>query len=462
MAPARGSLSRRLAISFAAVAAITALLAGVILTNVWNRQFDQYVREGLQETADGAAALLEESYIAYGNQWTVEAFVQLPRFGMMSGLGLQVLAPDGQILYDDRFHGAAMRGEIIPPQASLNEPEGPTVTSSVVVDDEVVGSVRVWSFSPEGFLSENDAQFQRASFIGLLVAALIAVAAATAAGAMFARSLLRPIDEITATAAAMRSGNRSARTKMAGDDAIGMLGRTFDEMADAIEADRELERRLTADVAHELRTPLQAIQATVEAMQDGVLPADEEHLGIVRDETMRLSRLAHGILELTRLERGSIEFRRERFNPTEPVTSAIDAHQALLEAAGLTLATDFAQGLLVTGDRDRLTQAVGNLLSNAARYTDEGGNVTVRVRRDTDRAVIEVADTGVGIDENDLDRVFSRFWRADDARDRASGGLGIGLSVVREIVERHEGYVSVSRREGGGSVFAVHLPLARR
>jgi signal transduction histidine kinase len=113
----------------------------------------------------------------------------------------------------------------------------------------------------------------------------------------------------------------------------------------------------------------------------------------------------------------------------------------------------------VTGDRDRLTQAVGNLLSNAARYTPEGGHVTVRLTRESEQALIEVADTGIGISADDIDNVFARFWRADDARDRASGGLGIGLSVVKEIVERHHGYVTVKRREGGGSVFAIHMPL---
>jgi signal transduction histidine kinase len=457
MVPARGSLSRRLALAFAAVAAITALLAAVILTNVWNRQFDTYVREGMQEVSDGAAQLLASSFIECGNCWTVESFAQLPRYGMMSGLGLQVQSSDGGVLYDDAFHGQFLRGDMGEPAGGYRQPEGPVVTTPVVVGDEMVGIVRVWSLSPD-VLSDNDARFQRSSFAGLLAAAVIAVLLASAAGALYARSLVRPIDTITATAAAMRSGNRGARTRVAGDDAIGNLGRTFDEMADAIEADRELERRLTADVAHELRTPLQAIQATVEAMQDGVMPADDEHLGIVRDETMRLSRLAHGILELTRLERGSIEFARDRFELRDPVASAVDSHSALMDAAGLTLSVDLADGVWVTGDRDRLTQAVGNLISNAARYTPEGGHVTVRLAAEGDQAIVEVADTGIGISSDDLDNVFARFWRADDARDRASGGLGIGLSVVKEIVERHGGFVTVKRREGGGSVFAIHLP----
>ena len=223
-----------------------------------------------------------------------------------------------------------------------------------------------------------------------------------------------------------------------------------------------MERRLTADVAHELRTPLQAIQATVEAMQDGVLPADEERLGIVRDETRRLSRLADGILELTRLERRTVPFDVRRVDAGASVRAAIDSLEALVETCELTLTSDISEGVWVRADRDRLQQAVGNLLSNAARYTPAGGRIDVSVRRDEESAIIEVADTGMGISDDDLPRVFARFWRADDARATGTGGLGIGLAVTREIVERLGGGISAGPRTDGakGARFAIRLPLA--
>lgn len=458
-APGNRSLGRRLALAFAVVAAFTAVLSAVILTAVWGGQFDAYVREGLQETADGAATLLGRSYQNLGG-WTLQGFSEMPRFGMMSGLGLQVLDADGNIIYDDTYHATMMGQNLSGVPSGYREPQGQIVTSPVVSKEEIVGVVRLWSLSPEGLLTENDWRFRRSSFEGLITAALISVFGASLAGLVFAMTIVRPLDKITATAEKLRGGDRDARTGLAGQDSIGVLGRTFDEMADAIEADREMERRLTADVAHELRTPLQAIQATVEAMQDGVMPADEEHLGTVRNETVRLGRLADGILELTRLERGSTPMSLTRIDLANPVHMAVDAHRALFESCGLTLAEEIESGLMVEGDSDRLTQAVGNLISNACRYTPGGGVVTVIVRSDGGFGLIEVADTGIGIDEEDLERVFSRFWRADGARDRASGGLGIGLSVVKEIIERHGGSVSAARRTEGGSVFSLRLPLA--
>ncbi|MBS3957286.1 MAG: HAMP domain-containing protein, partial [Clostridiales bacterium] len=346
------------------------------------------------------------------------------------------------------------------PQATGGMPREPVVSAPIIVRGEYVGTVRVWPLSEDGLITEKDVRFQQASLGGLTTAGVIAVVFASLAGFAFAIGLVRPIDRITEAAEAARGGDRHARTGVNGDDSIGLLGRTFDEMADAIEADREMERRLTADVAHELRTPLQAIQATVEAMQDGVLPADEERLGVVRDETVRLARLADGILELTRLERGAISMRSEPVELESVIRSAVDAHRAFIEACGLRLAARTVTGLVVRGDADRITQAVGNLLSNAARYTPEGGRVDVELVREGDRALISVSDTGIGIAEENVERVFSRFWRADAARDRATGGLGIGLAIVKEIVERHKGTAGALRRPEGGTTFTIRLPLS--
>jgi len=462
------TFSRRLALAFAAVAALTAALAGLLLSAAWNYQFTQYVHANLQTTADGIARISEQAYPQLGG-WTIQTLSQIPRFGAASGIGVQILDDAGNVVYDDATMSAHLRevtgleagqGQGAPEPEVLLEPRGSVVTSRVMVGGQQVGTVRVWTYSAGALMSERDVKFKRGSLVGLTLAALVAIAFASLGGVWYANRLVEPIERITVTAQALKAGDRDARTRLEAEDEIGFLGRTFDEMADAIEADREMERRLTADVAHELRTPLQAIQATVEAMQDGVLPADEERLGIVRDETVRLARLADGILELTRLERGSVQFTCVRMDLSLPVRAAVDAIEALIETRELVLSVDLTEGIHSCVDSDRIQQAVGNLLSNAARYTPAGGRVEVSLRRDIDQAVIEVADTGIGIAEEDLGHVFSRFWRADEARATTSGGLGIGLAVTREIVERHQGSIGASRRHGGGSVFSIRLPLA--
>jgi len=173
---------------------------------------------------------------------------------------------------------------------------------------------------------------------------------------------------------------------------------------------------------------------------------------------VRLARLADGILELTRLERGSVPFEMGRVDLASPVHAAVDTLAALMESRDLTLAVDVAEGVFVNGDADRLQQALSNLLSNAARYTPSGGRITVRVAAEGDQAVAEVSDTGIGISESDLTHVFSRFWRADAARESTTGGLGIGLAVTKEIVDRHKGSIGVESTLGAGTRFTIRLP----
>ncbi|MFA5843456.1 MAG: HAMP domain-containing sensor histidine kinase [Coriobacteriia bacterium] len=447
----RSTLVWRLGLAFAAVAAVTALLAAALLGVTWQRQFTSYVRRGLQAQADGVAQSVAEAYAAAGG-WQ-DLSLQFSHSAMMSGLRVRILDADGKVIEDT---ADVMGGALTLPESDV----GPVASSRVTVGGVDVGAVRVSPIAPGGLLTERDRQFVRAAFRGLLIAALIAVCLSSIAGAWYARSIVRPINAVTEVAAALRAGRRDARTGMRGEDAVAVLGATLDQMADAVEADREFERRLTADVAHELRTPLQAIQATVEAMQDGVLPMDVERLGVVREETMRLGRLTGHILELARLERGEVPFRSDVLDPAWPVSRAIEAHRALIESSGLELVEDVREGLGVRGDADRLTQAVGNLLSNAARYTEPGGTVVVRLSADEGEALIEVSDTGIGVAEEDSGRVFTRFWRSAGARELSKGGLGIGLAVVKEIVDRHGGGVTVAAREGGGTTFSLRLPLA--
>lgn len=296
--------------------------------------------------------------------------------------------------------------------------------------------------------------------IAVLTAGVIALVLSTILGLYFAVGIARPVQNIAETADAIKEGNLSARTGLSGDDQLGQLGQRFDEMADAIERDRDLERQLIGDVAHELRTPLMAIQATVEAIQDGVFEADEEHLNTISYETRRLGRLVEALLHLNRLENGTTEIKRTLVNLSSVVTGLSTTHEALVESSGIMFFANVDPDVMVIGDQDLISQAVANLLSNAVRYTPENGAVNIDLTRENGYAKISVSDTGVGISEEDMKKVFSRFWRADVARQNVDGGLGIGLALVKEVVDQHFGDISVDSTLGEGSTFTMRIPLA--
>ena len=283
-------------------------------------------------------------------------------------------------------------------------------------------------------------------------------------GYFTSKRLSTPIQRITNTARQLRNGDLTARSGVRGSDEIGQLGETFDDMATSLERDLKLEHRLTGDVAHELRTPLMAMQATVEAMQDGVLPADDEHFETVAAEVRRLSRLVDAMLKLSRLENGSTELKTERTDVVYLIRSLVTSQHQLFHEKGLHLRfVDESQygELNADIDPDLIREAVVNLMSNAMRYTDEDGWVTVTVRQDKSDVLIAVQDTGIGIAKEDIPQTFSRFWRSDVSRERVSGGLGVGLSLTKEIVDKHNGTILVESELGKGTTFTLRIPQNR-
>ena len=458
--------STKMAISFALTAVMTAAIFVMVLAVVWESQFKAYTRSNMQSLAQSAADSLAIGYDAAG-AWTPEVIANASSISVSSpDVSLQVLDEDGNVLYDDSVdashHGdsGVNTGTTAVPTASES-----VVTASVVdAKGKTVGTVRLWAFGSDALLTSSDAKFRESSYSAIAAAAAIAVVLAVIIGYFVSRSLTKPIQRITRTASQIRNGDLTARTGVRGTDEIGQLGETFDDMATSLEKDLKLEHRLTSDVAHELRTPLMAILATVEAMQDGVLPADDEHLETLASETRRLSRLVDAMLKLSRLENGTTELKIERTDVVYLVKSLVSSQHQLFHEKGLHLRfkDDTAHGECQADvDPDLIREAVVNLMSNAMRYTDEDGWVVVSVSSDHSDAIISVRDTGIGIAKEDIPQTFSRFWRSDVSRERVSGGLGVGLSITKEIVDRHNGTISVDSELGKGTTFTIRVPLNR-
>ena len=452
------SYSARVTISFSLIAAMTALVAIGVVSFVWEQHFQTYTQENMRIVAETTADQIADLYKQRGSFANDVLEPAVNTVAVTHGVGLQVVDADSNILFDSSRTAGGIEG-IVAPSIAPQQGQTNMAHAPIVVDGQAVGSVRVWVYGSDQLLRATDQEFRDKSYQAMALAAIVAILLASVFGYFFARNLVRPIRRMTDTAMAIKEGDLTARTNLEGEDEISQLGQTFDAMADTMERDRKLERRLTTDVAHELRTPLMAIQATVEAMVDGVLPVDEQRLMTVDSEVMRLSRLVDQLLKLSRLENRANPNKQEIVNVGEVVAGIIATHEAYVRESGLTLKYRADGNALILGDPDLIRQATANLISNAVRYTDEGGHINVRVRRGETMASIAVQDTGIGLTPEEARMVFQRFWRADSGRDRVSGGLGVGLSVVKEIVDRHNGWVQVEGRKGEGSCFTIYIPL---
>lgn len=473
------SYTTRVTVTFSLVAIMTVVVAMGVLSYVWEEHFQAYTRENVQQLADTTAANIANRY-ERSNSATLDAIGEGNKMSYPSlsindvepaesvhmlqpGMGIQVISSSTEtVVYDSsRPNGSSYSSSNnIDETGSFAPSDGKMASAAITLGDgQVVGTVQIWVYGSDLLLSKADQEFRMQSYQGMCLAAVLSVALASLIGILFVRGLVRPINRITKTAQEIKEGNLSARVNLDGKDEIAELAKTFDAMAESVESNQELERRLTTDVAHELRTPLMAIQSTVEAIMDGVFEADEERLNTIDAEVQRLSRLVDAILKLSRLESRSTPMNEEVVDVGDLIRPLVMSHEAFVNDAGLMLEYDAEPGVIVYGDRDMLRQATANLISNAVRYTPAPGKITVSVKRGDVMAAIAVRDTGIGLSPEERRMVFKRFWRAEESRQRQSGGLGVGLAVVKEIVDRHGGWVQVEGKKGEGACFTIHVPL---
>ena len=274
--------------------------------------------------------------------------------------------------------------------------------------------------------------------------------------------IARPLADVVAAAEAVAGGDLSVRVSAQGHGDFDRLGRVFNHMLEELErADRQ-RRNLTADVAHELRTPLQIIQGNLEGVLDDVYEPTDEHISATLEETQLLSRLVEDLRTLSLAESGQLALVLEPVDVEELLADVQTSFSGQAAAAGIQLRVE-GEGEAVSkrtiGDVGRLDQALGNLVANALRHTPVGGTITLQAEPVDGAVRITVSDTGEGIPAEDLPAVFDRFWKGDRSRSHATGaGSGLGLAIVQQLVHAHGGRVAVQSEMGEGTTFTLELP----
>lgn len=297
----------------------------------------------------------------------------------------------------------------------------------------------------------------------------IAMALAAAVGAWLAIRSSRPIDRLADVTRRYGAGERDLRADVTGPHEVAGLAQVFNTAADQVRDEEEQRKRFTTDIAHELRTPLTILKSELEAVQDGLMQADTETVGQLLQQVDLLTRLVQDLRTLTLAEAGELSLERRTLDLGTLVAGALGAFAARAAASGVDLTATAEPDVVVEGDAERLLQVVNALVDNALRHVPAGGHVDVEVRHvapgangDHDAGVcagVFVCDDGPGVPDEHVPRLFERFYRVDPARSRASGGSGLGLSIVAAIVALHGGSVEATARPGGGTCFQVTLPV---
>jgi signal transduction histidine kinase len=319
--------------------------------------------------------------------------------------------------------------------------------------------------TPERAQFHAEQAFRDASVLSTGVALVAALAVALAVSAFVTRRIAAPVSALATAAGEIAAGRYDVSVpEPALGQEFGTLARSFASMAERLKSVEATRRRLLGDLAHEMRTPVATLNAYLEGIEDGVATLDASTTAILRTQTRRLARLSEDVDAVSRAEEHQLGLHLTIVSPAHLVAAAIDASAERFATSGVRLDQQVEPHLpQLDVDIDRLGQVLGNLLDNALRHTSVGGRVLVRANAFEGRVRLEVADSGQGIAPEHLPHVFERFYRVDGARDRAHGGSGIGLAIVKAVVEAHGGRVTAtSGGRGQGASFVVDLPVARR
>ena len=292
----------------------------------------------------------------------------------------------------------------------------------------------------------------------LIVIATVVLLLSAGLALLMATRLVRPLKNITGATHVLAQGDYSVRVPVESNDELGRLATDFNALALAMEHNEGTRRRWVADISHELRTPLTFLRSQVEAILDGVRQPTTESVKAIHHEIMRFSRLVDDLYQLSLSDVGAQTYRKSEVVVSEVIQQALSIISPEYSAKNITLQHEVADNSTVFGDAERLRQLFGNLLDNSLKYTDPGGELSIKVVKDGGSVMIDVQDSAPGVAEAELEKLFERLYRVESSRSRTTGGAGLGLAICRNIVAAHEGNITAQPSPLGGVWIRVELP----
>lgn len=444
---------------------LVALMTSVGIFIAGRRAVDHtrdFFRENLPWSQPRLWAARLGEYYAENRSWAgvQEALESRPLHPMGGGAG----PPDGwklpYVLIDAK--GEVVAADRRPQLGGRRRRSDWDMEIGIVYEEEQVGLLLVNLPEPMHPNSQAPVPTQRSIRSQLFINSAYLFAFALMLSFLLSRSISRPVTELTQATQAVATGNLDARVSTGHAGEFGELAEAFNTMAAELQRADELRRNMTADVAHELRTPLSVIRGKLEGVIDGIYPANEEHLAPILEETAVLTHLVEDLRLLAQAEAGQLRLDRRPTDMGDLLRDAYVNFTPQAEDQHITLGLDLPETLpRVSADWRRISQVLGNLINNALQHTPPGGHIRLSAESRKGHAAISVSDTGVGIPPEARPYIFERFWRGDKARVRTEyGGSGLGLAIVKQIVELHGGRIHVASESGHGATFTFTLPYA--
>jgi two-component system sensor histidine kinase BaeS len=431
--------------------AVVALSGTLVLRELMLRDFGAYLEGEAEDKAYWIQAAFEGAYERNAG-WRVAAQAEDALWALTLSFEIRLLDQEGKTVIDTEKAIQSASPLVKRRLDALSQFRGASIAGDFVPYPLFLGGSQIGTLEVRALQPASSAIFIRRADRFLLLSVVIVGGLAIFISILFSRRLTRPVKELAHAASAISQGAMKTRVTVWRRDEVGDLAKAFNRMANALETQESLRRKLIADVAHELRTPLGVMRGELEAMMDGLIPNDDQRVQSLYDETGRLKHLVDGIEDLNQAEASRLSLQRQQVDLKPLFENIVERFKERYQEKGVALELVCRDNPRAYADPERLSQIMLNLLANALRATGRGGQVTITAAPVEGVVRIMVEDTGCGIREEDLPFIFERFFHGP------GGGLGIGLTIVKELVEAQEGKIEVKSVPGKGSSFAVTFP----
>lgn len=460
----RHSLRSTLAIRFALLVLAAVSLISIVANIMISREFEEYVKEQQKSEADDIAQNISSQYSAANGGWNIDYIHGMGMHALESGFIIKLSDADENVLWDAEHHDMTLCHEVMQSITIRMQEERPDLNGDFVThryeleqSGKVTGYLDIRYYSPY-YMNENAFQFIAALNRILMAVGGVSLVGAIIMGVLLANSIVKPVSKVVEITQKISDGDYDTRFQ---EDIpikeLHELAHAVTQMAESLEEQEALRERLTSDVTHELRTPVANLSSYIEMMIDEVMEPTPERLQRCYDELQRLSGLISVLERLRQVENENLVLDKSEVELRELSQTVMGNFESQLREKQLDGQVT-GDTSIVSADERRIQQVITNLVSNAIKYSNDGGIVRVVIEDTKDSGILHVEDSGIGIPQEDLKRIFERFYRTDKSRNRKTGGAGIGLTIVKAIVQANKGKISVESEEGKGSRFTIALP----
>lgn len=456
-------MRRKLFLSTFAVILVTLVLSMLSVNLVFERQFTTYVTKTTESSISQLPERLSSIYINNGNHWDKASLDEMSHYLPM-GTQITLKTPEDKIITILNNPMAEMMQESMMGMGMNYSIEAWKTQTFTIKGAEgtTIAKAEVRYPSNARLLNPDDISFVTAVYRSLLLAGLAALVIGLLLSLWTSNQLVKPLRHLTYAVRRVGLGHLDEKVVISSHDEVGELANAFNSMADDLKSQENLRKQFTVDIVHELRTPLTSLQSYIEAFQDGVLPPNEENLSALSEEIDRLVSLSSDLKDLNIAEIGKLRPELQPVNLLSIIEKVIRNLSPLIHEKNIKLSTDLPpESVMLLADERLLTRLFYNLIHNAYKYTEREGLIKIELFVRNNSVEISIEDNGIGIPEEDLPFIFERFYRAEKSRARETGGTGIGLALVKQILLLHDGTIQVNSTVGQGTKFIVNLPLKK-